>query len=102
MAQEHREKQRSLAAWMLILGALATFIGVNGARDWNHFSSALQGYLGVSLLAGVALITGGALSLSAQPARRWALLSGLVAALALGINHTIALWFNIIPCDTPG
>jgi peptidoglycan/LPS O-acetylase OafA/YrhL len=102
MDHQHQKTHGALPVWMLILGALATFIGVNGARDWKHFSSALQGYLGVSLVAGVLLITGGVLSLWVRPLKSWALLTGLVAALALGINHTIALWLNIIPCDTPG
>ena len=101
MDHQHQKTHRALPVWMLILGALATFIGVNGARDWESISSTLQGYLGVSLVAGLALIAGGALSLWERP-HRCALLTGLGAALALGINHTIALWFNIIPCDTPG
>ena len=102
MNHQNQKTHGALPVWMLILGAVATFIGVNTARDWNHISSTLQSYVGISLVAGVALITGGALSLWVRPLKHWALLTGLVAALALGINHTIALWFNIIPCDSPG
>ena len=102
MDHQHQKTHGILPIWMLILGTLATYIGINRVREWEHISSALQVYLAVSLLAGVALITGGALSLWVRPLKHWAFLTGVVAALALGTNHAIALWFNIIPCDSPG
>ena len=92
----------STPGWMLFLGVLAASIGARGTSEWEQMTSALRGYYAISLVAGLALLTGGAMSLWARPRKRWIPWAGLAAALALGVNQAIGLWAHIIPGYTPG
>jgi hypothetical protein len=102
MSQQHRGRHRWTAGWMLFLGLLATLIGATGVLEWERIASALRGYYVISLVVGMALLASGAMGVTTRPPRRWVLVPGLIAALALGINQGIGLWFSIIPCFSPG
>ena len=102
MSQQGWQRYLSTAGWMLLLGVLAIYYGARGTSAWAQVSSSLRLYSVISLVAGMALLTGGALRLWSKSRQRWGLLSGLAAALTLGVNHGVALWLNVIPCRTPG
>lgn len=102
MSQRHRGRHRWTAGWMLFLGLLAVYVGATGVREWARIASALRGYYVISLVVGMVLLASGAMGVAARPPQRRALVPGLVAALALGVNQGIGLWFSIIPCFTPG
>ncbi len=91
----------SLVVVMTILYGLAgIWIGAPQVLQWASLSARTLAYYGVSLLAGLALLICGALSLRAAW-RKPAALGGLAAAAVLLLNQYLGLKFQAILCFTP-
>lgn len=58
--------RRFLAGWMLVLGLVAAFVGIGGARQWAALALPTQAYYAVSLVMGMALLICGAWALASR------------------------------------
>ncbi len=88
------------AVVMVLFGLTGVWIGAPQVLQWARLSARTLAYYGASFLAGLALLTCGALCL--RPAwRKSAALGGLAAAIALLLNQHLGLRFQAILCFTP-
>jgi hypothetical protein len=97
-----RKKLRSTAIWLLLLGAVVFLAGVPALRAWPNLGWPTRAAYSVSFGAGAALCLSAIWLLVSGAGGRAIAYAAAAAALILGINQGLGLWFGALLCYTPG
>lgn len=92
-----------MAFWMIVL-ALAALLWAApvGARQFFLTSLPTRIYYCILSLGAIALLVGGGWLLFVRKFEHKMVLTGCGAALVLGVNQVMGLWFNTILCFSAG
>jgi len=90
------------AIWMIVFGLIGLLAGALRLNLWSNLSAPTRTYYLLSTGVGFALLGCGLWVVARRRVTRVVALGGCSLALFLGVNQTLGLWIDSIPCFTSG
>jgi hypothetical protein len=95
------ERSRTVAAWLIPLGAGALWISLPWILRWRLAAAALRAHVLVFIVAGLVMIVSGAALLRRRHSA-WIRCGASIAAAACGASLLVGIVAGTIPCAGPG